>query len=307
MPHKRTDIEQDDIALRSLSGCKYKVLQALCNRADSRGLCYPGSEYLADATGYTERSVRRSLEALNELDLIRYARRDGHDPLTRRQLPNVMQINPAYICLPAGFEAEALELWQSLRDQCGNRSAGLWSPGEPTPNNQYHNQHHGSNTRESTPKTNELRKKQAPAADYANLPEGADSSGGNKAKKQNPEGKAGQRAARNNQRSQTAELTGSAAAERPQYANPATINTNLPDAQHERLASDIRQFGIAMPLARGFVVEYGYKRTKAAFEAVREMGSNARQPAAVFRSIVQVRLAEDFALAQQQIFNRRSL
>lgn len=294
MPHKRTDIEQDDIALLMLSGCRYKVLRALCNRADSRGLCFPGTPYLAAATGYTERSVSRSLAALNDLDVMRFARRDEHDPLTRRQLPNVMQINPDYISLNPTFELEARELWQSLTDQCGNRSAGLWSPGELTPNNQYQNKYQRSSTRDPAPKNTSASKAKG---------RGADSGGNGKAKKQNPDGETGQRAAPGNQRAKPAEQTGSAA--RPQYANPESINTNLPDREHELLADKLRQFGMSMPLARGFVCEYGYKRVKAGYEAVREMGDKARQPAAVFRSIVQIRLAEDFALAQEQIFRMR--
>lgn len=303
MPHKRTDIEQDDIALLILSGCRYKVLRALCNRADSRGLCFPGTPYLAAATGYTERSVARSLAALNDLDVIRYARRDEHDPLTRRQLPNVMQINPDYISLDPKFELEARELWQSLTDQCGNRSAGLWCPGELTPNNQYKNYYHGSSTRDPAPKTTSASKAKGRAADYANPSAGTDSRRNEKAQDKNADREAIQREARNNQQAQPAEQTGSAP--RPKYANPESINSNLPDEAHERLASDIRQFGISMPLARGFVAEYGYKRVKAGYEAVREMGDKARQPGAVFRSIVQVRLVDDFALAHEQIFGNR--
>lgn len=302
MPHSRTDTPQDDLALRYLSDFQYKVYRYLVNRADEIGVCYPKEITIADGISGEQRSIRRALEVLNENDVIRYRRRNAFDPTTRRKAHNVYQINPDILVIAPEFEAEARSEWQSLTDQCGNISTGLWSP---------YNQHQEpipltnsrTSTREPTPKTTTPEKAKGPADDYANQPAGTDSPRGRKTKKQNPDGETGQRAATTNQRAKPAEQTGSAAA--APYANPESIGTNLPDEAHERLASDLRQFGIAMPLARGFVVEYGYKRVKAGFEAVREMGAKARQPAAVFRSIVQIRLADEYALAQEQIFGNR--
>lgn len=302
MPHSRTDIDQDDQALRWLSGCEYKTMHYLINRADPIGVSYPKVETIAEATGHEERHVRRALEVLHENNVFRYRRRNAYDPDTRRKQVNVYQVNPDIIMIAPEFEAEARSEWLSLTEKCDNHSTGLWSPlnqhQEPIPLTNSR-----TSTREPTPKTTTPERAKGGAADYANQREGTDSPRGRKANDNNPAGKTGQRAATTNQQAQPAEQTGSAG--RAQYANPATINTNLPDAEHEALASSIRQFGISMPLARGFVAEYGYKRVKAAFESVREMGDKARQPAAVFRSICQIRLAEDFALAQEQILQMR--
>ena len=285
MPHSRTDIPQDDIALRVLSGCRYKVLRALVNRADERGICFPGDEYLAQATGYTRRSVQRSLIALDESLVIQYHRRDEWDNFTRRQLPNVMQINPDYICLAAEFEQEARELWDALIKRCGNDSVRLWSrtitnasnqAPEPTPVDQLQ----WTNTKNQGNRA--LTEKGQKQVQGRNSPP------------------AGHQREQNDRESSVPPKP-----ERPQYENPQLVNSNLPDAAHEGLASDLRKIGIAMPLGRGFVVEYGYKRTKLAFDQAVKMGEKAREPAAVFRSVLQVRLADDSALAHQAIFGKQ--
>lgn len=287
MPHKRIDIAQDDIALRCLSGCRYKVLHALVNRADGRGICFPGDEYLAQATGYTRRSVQRSLAALAEALVIQYHRKDEWDNFTRRQLPNVMQVNPDYISLAAEFEAEARELWDALIERCGNDSVRLWSRTI-------------TNTKEPTPEP-------APGVQFQ-IPNTKNHQRSLNGTGQKPKAKSGSGATGHNDLTNQREAPISKSSVPPddaQYANPESINVNLPNHDHEALAADIRQFGISMPLARGFVVTYGYDRTKLAFDAVKKMGGKAREPAAVFRSIVQIRLAEEFALAQQKMFNIR--
>lgn len=301
MPHSRTDTAQDDIALAVLSGCQYKVLRALVNRADERGICYPGVDYLAAATGYNRRHVTRALDVIEGHAVILYQRRDEIDQYTRRQLSNVMQINPDYISLSADAEPEAREMWRALIEKCGNDSARLWShtitnvsnqAPKPTPVDQ----------RQLTSTTNQRhRTPSASKSEGQGQPTGANPIGTGKAKNKKPAAKTDQRVAHPRDKSSVPP----AGTERAQYANPDSINSNLPDAAHEGLASEIRVFGISMGLARGFVVTYGYKRTKTAFDQVKKMGDKAREPAAVFRSIVQVRLADDFAAAQQQIFGNR--
>lgn len=304
MLHSRTDTEQDDTALRILSGCQYKVLRALVNRADKFGICFPGVPYLSAATGYNERHVNRALDALEAYNVLRYHRRGEWDDLTKRQLPNVMQLHPDYIHLAPQFEAEARELWDALIKRCGNDSVGLWShtitnvsnqAPEPTPVDQ----RQLTSTNNQRHRATSNGKGQGAAADYANQP-----TGGKKAKSKNPNPEADQREAQTNQRN-AHEQKSSVPPERPQYANPESINSNLPDAAHEGLAAQIKAFGIAMPLARGFVAEYGYKRAKLAYDQVAKMGQKAREPAAVFRSICQVRLADDFDRTHDAIFNNR--
>jgi len=301
MLYSRSDIEQDDTALRCLTGCEYKTMRYLINRSDIIGVSFPKQETIAEAVGYDVREVQRALEVLHLNAVFRYRRRNAFDPTTRRKLTNVYQVNPDILVVAEEFEPEARAEWQSLINQCGNVSTRLWSH-----NNQHQEPVPLTNSRISTKNQHhQSAKADEPADDYANQREGADSSGGKKAKrkKQNPAGETGQRGAKTTQPAQPAEQPGSAGAGR--YVNPTPINSNLPDADHEKLANDLRHFGIATPLGRGFVAEYGYNRTKLAFDQTAKMGEKAREPGAVFRSILQIRLADDFAAAQQQIFNRR--
>lgn len=298
MLHSRTDTEKDDLCLRYLPGNEYKVYRYLVNRADPIGVCFPKQDTIADAIGCSTRDVQRALDMLHENGVIRYRRRNAVDPDTRRKLHNVYQVNPEILVIAEELVSEAWSEWDALILKCGNVSTRLLSR-----INQHQEPIPLTSTSEPVPETSTtnrtLKKGDGAAADYANQ-----SGGDGKAKNQKPTAETTQREARNDQRDEGAQKS-SVPPARPQYANPDSINTNLPDAAHEQLASDLRQFSIAMPLARGFVVTYGYSRTKLAFDQVRKMGEKAREPAAVFRSIVQVRLADDFDQAQQRIFGNR--
>lgn len=298
MLHSRTDTEQDDIALRCLPGCEYKAYRYLVNRADTIGVCYPKIPTIADAIGCSAREAQRALEVLNDNDVFRYRRKNAFNPVTRRKETNVYQINPLILVIADEFVSEAWSEWDALINQCGNVSTGLWSHinqhQEPIPRTNSR-----TNSRTSTTKSPAKADGQGgPPDDYANAP-----TGGKKPKPKNPDGESTQRAAPD-QRGH-APKSSVPPGDRPQYANPTLINTNLPNQEHEMLASQIRKFGIGMGLARGFVVEYGYERTKLAFDQVEKMGDKAREPAAVFRSIVQVRLVGDFAQAHEQVFKSR--
>lgn len=286
MHHSRTDTEQDDILLGCLPGPEYKTYRYLVNRADNIGVCYPKQDTIAEAIGCTPREVQRALEVLHGNGVFRYRRRNAVDPDSRRKLHNVYQVNPAILVIAEELVSEAWSEWDALILKCGNVSIRL-----PSRINQHQEPIPRTNTSEPVPETSTTNRTLKKDAD-----ENAES--------QNPAGEAGQRAARNIQRDAGAPKS-PVPPERPQYANPESINSNLPDSAHEQLASQIRKFGIAMPLARGFVVTYGYSRTKLAFDQVEKMGDKAREPAAVFRSIIQVRLADDYALAQQKIFGNR--
>lgn len=132
MPHTRTDIDLDNAVLRAIPGAPYKVLRYLCNRADERGVCYPGNEAIATGVDASVRDVVRYVPELEKMGLIAYLRRQQFDPYTRRALPNVMIINPAYICLAEAHQAEAQELWVCAL------STGLQSPTLTNVSNQQH-------------------------------------------------------------------------------------------------------------------------------------------------------------------------
>jgi len=303
MPHKRTDIEQDDTALRCLSGCQYKVLQYLVNRADSRGVCFPSAETIAQATGFNLRHVYRALQVLNDADVVRYLRRDEFDLVTRRKLPNAYQICPDYISLAVEFVAEARVLWETLIEKCGNRCLGLWSHinQQPTPVSQFNELTPGDQPQRTNTNNQRHRAPSAPNDNDQGQPASQNGAAGKSKNGNQPDDSAD-----NKQRTAhpRVEPQGSAAP-RPKFTNPDPIGTNLPNNFHEQLAFEIRSIGIAMPLARGFVTTYGYDRVKTALAAVQEMGAAAKSPAGLFRSIVQQGLADDFALSQQMIFNIR--
>lgn len=287
MHHSRTDTTQDDLALRCLSDFQYKVYRYLVNRADVIGVCYPAEETIAAAINGEERSVRRALQFLNDNDVIRYRRKNAFDPVTRRKVVNVYQVNPDIIVIAQEFEAEARSEWDALILQCGNVSTGLWSP--------YN--HHQEPTPEPTPVTSSR-------TNTTNDQNALTETGQKQGQKQK-----GRSPGFHNDLTHQREAPGTKSSvppPRPKYVNPKPINETLPDPVHEQLAISIRDLGIGLPLARGFVSEYGYDRSKSAFAETVLMGEDARKPAAVFRAIIQTRLADEFAVSRQKFFNQRN-
>jgi len=285
MPHSRTDTGQDDLCLRYLSGCEFKAYRYLVNRADTIGVSYPKIETIAAGIGYGVREVQRALDALNENDVFRYRRKNAFDRETRRKISNVYQVNPDILVVAQEFEAEARSEWDALINQCGNVSTGLWSHinqhQEPTPrtnvSNQFQNQHHQDNrTLTET---------------------------GQKPKAKNGIGATGHNDLTHQPAGQG--VKSSVPPARPKFSNPNPVNQELPNEHHEQLATSIRDLGINLALARGFIAEYGFDRSKSAFAETVLMGEEARKPAAVFRAIIQTRLADEVAVARQAFFKTR--
>jgi hypothetical protein len=305
MPHKRTDIDQDYIALRYLSGCQYKVLQYLVSRADHRGICYPSAETIGEGTGFSERNVYRAMEYLNDTDVIRYVRRDEYDIVTKRKMPNAYQVNPDYISLAPKFVPEARAMWDTLIERCGNRSSGLWCHinQQPIPlTNTSRSSSRETNTNNQFPlPQNEEKQEQNTNTPY---PEGEDpisrAQRDGKAETHHDTGVT----MSNQQRRAQSPSKSSVPPASEKYHNPEPINVNLPDQNHEILAFKIRGFGISMVQARGFVVTYGVERCQAAVTSI-EATKGVKSPAGLFRSIVQNGLADDVAAARQKIFSDR--
>lgn len=297
MPHSRTDTAQDDIALLCLSGCEFKAYRYLVNRADPIGVSYPKIETIAAAIGYGVREVQRALDVLNDNDVIRYRRKNAFNPVTRRKESNVYQVNPDILVIAEAFEAEARSEWDALINQCGNVSIGLWS---------HINQH-----QEPTPITSVINQRQnhhhrAGAASNANdqgqsaVQNGAAAGNG---KSKTDSGRADSETPTSAKRNGTSKS--SVPPERPKFTNPKAVNQEFVSEEHESLAKLIRDLGIGLPLARGFVVEYGVGRVTSALDETVAMGTEARKPAALFRSILQTRLADEFAVARQKHFSQQ--
>lgn len=287
MHHSRTDTTQDDIALRCLSGCEYKVYRYLVNRADPIGVSYPKIETIAAAVGYGVREVQRALEVLNDNDVIRYRRKNAFDRETRRKISNVYQVNPDILVVAEAREAEARSEWDALILQCGNVSIGLWS---------HINQH-----QEPTPLTNASNQYQEPPP-----PRGR----GFKHEEPTANGKGKNGSGHDAPTPTSAQRNGTSKSsvppERPKFTNPKAVNETFVSQEHEALADQVRDLGIALPLARGFLLEYGIERARLALDETLLMGADARKPAAVFRAILQSRLADDVAVARQKFFNGRN-
>lgn len=87
----------DDKALRTFLG--------LAAHSDARGVCFPGVRELAQICALPIASVLEGLFVLNQMGIMAYMRRDQHDPITRRQLPNVYALNPGLVRIAEPLEA----------------------------------------------------------------------------------------------------------------------------------------------------------------------------------------------------------
>lgn len=283
MPHTRTHIDLDNEVLRTLPGAPYKVLRYLCNRADARGVCYPGNDAISAGVDASVRDVVRYVPQLEEMGLIAYLRRREFDPYTRQALPNVMQINPAYICLAEAYQAEAEELWNRAM-----KSIGLQSPTLTNNNNQLQEP---TPERKPAPRTNNNNQRARAASNTKN---------------QNAEPPDDPTAARETDATQDAPQPNSAQRTAKQappdvpprviFVNPLPIRDNLPDKQHETLALKLRGFGIPLAMARGFVCEYGVKLCEDALlqtlAADKANDEGIRNHGGFFRAILQQGLAD---------------
>src|SRR5262249_51741271 len=79
----------DDKTLRTFLG--------LAAHTDARGVCFPGVRELAQICALPIASVLEGLYVLVDIGMVAYLRRDQHDPITRRQLPNVYALNPGLL------------------------------------------------------------------------------------------------------------------------------------------------------------------------------------------------------------------
>lgn len=285
MPHTRTDIELDDEVLRALTGAQYKILRYLVNRADPRGICYPGNESIAQGVNYDLRHIERLVPALVEAGLVAYLRRNEIDRFTGRRQFNVYQINPAYICIAEAYQAEAAAFWE----EATGGTVRLLS--RTLTNNK--NQYNQPTPKDPIPGTNNNNQQPRPAK--ATQPGHA------------PEKLEDPTAARETDQTQDApQPTTTRSVQRSLpipgvppgviFRNPGPVGETLPDRQHETLALRLRGLGIPMPMARGFVLEYGVKNCEDALlqtlAADKAIDDGVRSLAGFFRSVLQSGLAD---------------
>lgn len=279
--HTRTYIETDDLAIGTLSCHAYKVLRYLANRADNLGRCFPKQETIHEALGGTgdDRHVHRAINDLIQRGWIAYLRHNQYDSATGRKLPNVYQVNPEYICIAEQHQAEAAMMWARVGKSLSPSDSGVTL----TNNN---NQHHESDTIKPAPGTNNNNQHtQEQGVSTAAKPKTLRAE-----KAEKP-----QRSTEPASQSEALPLLPPSSAPPPnRLPNPASIGHALPDEAREKLAGRLREFGIPMPMARGFVVEYSvllieqaYTQTSAALSS-----GSITKPGGFFRTILQSNLVD---------------
>lgn len=295
MPHTRTDIDLDNEVLRVLSGAHYKVLRYLCNRADSRGVCFPTNETIAAGVNHDPRHTARLLPELVDMGLVGYLRRDEYDGFTGRKIPNVYIVNPKYISLSEANQAEAEALWKAARPY----DSGVTL----TNNNQLQrtnsiNQHQNPTPQGPMPGDQQQQPPaSAPLNEKTETPELSDDPTATRETDETQDGS--DSTARSAQRSLP--LPGVPPA--VMFRNPVPMDEPLTDMQEE-LAQKIRRLGVPLKMARGFVLEYGAVQCEDALmqtlAADRSIEDGVRNFAGFFRAILQRKLTDRQSFSAHQ-------
>lgn len=98
----------------------------LSTYANSDGVCFPGVRELSARMTMSVEDVICWLEWLEQHQLMGYARRDEHDPITHRQLPNAYALNPAlYVARSASAEVQFSLIMEATSKKPDRNSEGF--------------------------------------------------------------------------------------------------------------------------------------------------------------------------------------
>lgn len=303
-------VQAERAALRALPCWAYCVLRYLCSRADELGRCFPSVATIAQELGYdSDSSIYEALDLLESRCLIGYLRRNERDLLTGKPIPNVYQISPYYLMIREELIPEALRFWLIAAN---GQNPRIWDisvqesserrdeSGIPD-TNQQHNQIQKTNDSGPDTKTNNNNQRAfekvrvSPVQNYvksdiesAETPDTAQTEVGYA---NMPESRP------------TAQRTAKATRVPPRPARPADDESRLrprkyddadpqpapfPDGGREMVARSINRLGIPLPLARGFLNQYGVSACQSALLITcQEQRTN---PGGFFRYILQRRL-----------------
>lgn len=100
-------------AAKELDEAELAVFMYLLSYADDRGVCFPGIKLIAEGTGIRIAAVGDVLHGLAAAGYVLYVRKDSHDPLTKRQLPNIYQISLAHIAINTEHVSEAMQIQEN--------------------------------------------------------------------------------------------------------------------------------------------------------------------------------------------------
>lgn len=276
-----------------LNGTALAVLMYLSSRADNMGICFPSAKTIVAEIHRKETGVYEALTWLEENNWIAYLRKNEKDRLTGKPMPNIYMINPLLMGIRSNDLEKAKNQYLAVGGRCELPTVQEGSEREG--NSAYRRTNQQQNQlQEPTTITNYSNQQQQPA--------------------QSPQKAQGQR---QKARALTSDLAneelptsttaqaqehGRAAAEprskrlidisgtQPRFIDPVLVYEPLDDAK-ETVVKQLGGIKIAIPLARGFIVEYGVNAVQQALQIT--LGAeNITRHGGFFRKILQSKLTE---------------
>src|SRR5689334_4478902 len=98
-PYVQIDVRALRRAIAVLNPIERDVLDFITSRTDDRNYAFPGIKDISDGCDLREADVIEIIDKLVRHGWVGYVRKDEHDPITHRQLPNTYQVNPDYVVL----------------------------------------------------------------------------------------------------------------------------------------------------------------------------------------------------------------
>jgi hypothetical protein len=111
-PYAQIYVDSLRRAIIDLTPLESDVLDFLVSRADEYGLCFPGTKDIVVGVDSRAEDVQDAIISLAYKKYVYFVRKDEHDSITRRQLPNVYQISLDYIAINPDAYQKALEIYQ---------------------------------------------------------------------------------------------------------------------------------------------------------------------------------------------------
>lgn len=287
-----------------------RMFVLLSTYCDDRGVCYPGVRELSERSGYSVEDVIAALECLEAAGLLVYLRRDEHERLTHRQLPNIYALN----CLLYVARNPSVE-GAFFADNGSDSDFSLEKPDRKIEGFLIHNQNQESETRISEPESSnhhhQPHKTPTNGVDRAGDAARALSwSSESKDKSKNKDGGNGyatkrqrqQNSASSNKNSEanSASPTTSPLPPPPSHAEPDDLEiykSPLADPLHESVAQELISLAgnFSHPNARMLVATYGPGLCRTALRMFRQQPrGSVENPAGWVRSMLRKhRLSEE--------------
>lgn len=313
-------VHQLRIAVYGLRGSELKILLYLASRADEYGTCFPSAQTMATEIGLHISTVYAALDQLEAHSWIIYHRKNQYDPWTKTSAPNVYQVNPALLMIRDECRDHARDLWHSIvggdslprpthegsQGFSMSRDSSQSYPNqqqEPTTENQRHisNDKTNNNNQPTLLKTDGKNS----TDDETQTPEKSEQeragtnadTDDNETQTELPQ-KPPELDQRSKQRSKKGKGSAAPPGIFPKYNDPPSIVDPLGNSAAEELAQELREIGIAIPLARGLISTYGQEEAWKCLEIVKR--GKWKKPGGAFRYLLQRGLADTEALIKPE-------